>query len=345
MDQSISMIFSSNGELSTGSGMDTLNQIVLTGKIETRLRAKAGNEIPVLFSGGLMKNKKQICGTVCVALNIQDRKITERYLAEANRELKETQAQLIQSAKLASIGELSAGIAHELNQPLMVIRTNAQLLARQLGSQQPDISKLIRYSAPLDRNTKRMMDIINHLRSFSRQTRTEYNPIDMNTVVRNAFMMISAQLRIHGINVTIDTGQNLPCAYGNSTQLEQVMLNLITNARDAIMDKFEQNIDNFVGEISVTTRWNREKAELNMWIKDNGVGISPRNKPQIFDPFFTTKDVGKGTGLGLSISYGIIQDHRGSIEVNQTDHEGTTFFIRLPVDDKSVNDDCNKYLG
>ncbi len=259
---------------------------------------------------------------------IEERKRAEEELKQTYHELKDTQAQLIQAAKLASIGELAAGVAHELNQPLMVIRLNAQLLMRNLRKNALGRDEQMKQLDPIERNTKRMMNIINHLRTFSRQAQIEFSPQDVNKIIEGAFLMLGEQLRLHNIEVNNNLSPNLPKVLGNANQIEQVFLNLLTNARDAIGAKGARGSR----RIEIVTQISDKNNEcVEILFKDNGEGISKDTLENVFDPFFTTKDVGKGTGLGLSISYGIIQDHQGEIEMVETGPEGTTCRIRLPI--------------
>ncbi|MBW1779862.1 MAG: hypothetical protein JRL30_03900 [Deltaproteobacteria bacterium] len=263
---------------------------------------------------------------------ISERKHTERTLTEAYKELKMTQAQLVQSSKLASIGELASGIAHELNQPLMVIRANTQLALRGFQGERLSEERLIEYLEPVERNTKRMMDIIDHLRTFSRQSEKEFLLIDINQVIGESFTMVGEQLRVHDIEVKKDLTDELPAIKGDFNQLEQVFLNLITNSRDAIEQGRAMGKKGHPGLIEIVSRLSEsQKSYVEVLVRDNGPGIPRQYMGKIFDPFFTTKDVGKGTGLGLSISYGIIKDHHGEIDVSETGPQGTAFRIRIPA--------------
>jgi signal transduction histidine kinase len=265
---------------------------------------------------------------------IVERERAENNLKQALQDLTSTQAQLIQSGKMASIGELAAGVAHELNQPLMVIRSNAQLLTRTLKDNPSETEKLGNIEL-IERNTKRMMKIITHLRSFSRQSKAKLEPVDVNTIVENCFLMMGEQLRLRNIEVSKELTQNLPTVTGDPTQLEQVFLNLITNARDAMAEKGEHEGEGYRGALEITSRvaddgTRSSSAPIEVLVKDTGTGILTEHRDRVFDPFFTTKEVGKGTGLGLSISYGIVRDHGGEIEVVHTGPEGTTFRVLLP---------------
>jgi len=261
---------------------------------------------------------------------VEQRKQTESALNEAYADLKQTQGQLVQSGKLTAIGELAAGVAHELNQPLMVIRGQAQMLLKV----QDAGSEIFEDLGIIEKNTKRVMRIIDHLRTFSRQSQSDFQPVDVNRIIEESFLLIEEQLRLSGIDVERKYLENLPAVYGDVNQLEQVFLNLITNARDAIEKRrsLEKDpSDQIKDEITVVTRTNATDPEwVEIYVKDTGEGVSSEVLNKIFDPFFTTKEVGKGTGLGLSISYGIIKDHKGDIEVIDTGAGGATFCIRLP---------------
>jgi PAS domain S-box-containing protein len=275
-----------------------------------------------------------------VIRDVTDRILAEQSLKKAYQELKYTQSQLVQSGKLASIGELAAGVAHELNQPLMVIRGNAQLVKRFISKGNYGIEDLLKQMEPIERNTKRMMNIINHLRTFSRQSKSEYFALNINQVIEESFLMVGEQLRLRNIEIkkTLDPG--LPKIMGDMNQLEQVFLNLITNARDAITEKEggERQNNGNADSIEIITRTSEDNKNLiEILFKDSGKGINDSVQSSIFDPFFTTKEVGKGTGLGLSISYGIIRDHNGQIEIAETGLQGTTFQVKLPIEGPNLN--------
>lgn len=297
-------------------------------------------------------------GIHTIAKEVTDLKQVEHQLRKANKKLKSTQTQLIQSAKLSSIGELASGVAHELNQPLMVIRGNTQFIERILRKRDLETDELMKLIELLGRNTKRMMNIINHLRFFSRQSGSAIQEVDVNKIIEDTFLMVGEQLYLQNIEVKKEFAHSLPRVQGDVNQLEQVFLNLLTNARDAIedcriekacpsgpVDQADRTGAEYKGVLEIITRVRKPVSDLKenenynqqskgfveILIKDNGGGISEKNLDKIFDPFFTTKKVGKGTGLGLSISYGIIQDHKGEVEVANTGPEGTTFRIKLPA--------------
>ena len=317
-----------------------VSQLVVLRNITGRKRAEASlkrayNELEDRVAERTAELSK---AGVLLKQEITERRHAEASLKQAYEELKNTEAKLIQSAKLASIGELAAGVAHELNQPLMVIRSTAQLIERDAKNERLDRDKLIDLLITVERNTKRMMNTISHLRVFSRQSPKDFSTVDVNRVIEDCFLMVGEQLRVHNIEIRKTLEPMLPKILGDANQLEQVFLNQITNARDALEQREQDEGANTEGEsrniktIEILTRVSEDdKDNLEILIKDTGGGIQEENMGKIFDPFFTTKEIGKGTGLGLSISYGIIKDHQGEIEVAETGPQGTTFRIRLPI--------------
>ena len=322
---------------------------------------KNGHRVPCLVTARALDEKKQSKGHVFSFTDFTERKrsrdalkkanteleersvelrLLNKQLKQAYQELKDTQVQLIQSGKLASIGELASGVAHELNQPLMVIRGTAQLIKQSIGKNGFKDDKPLEQMEIIEKNTGRMMKIINHLRTFSRQSQLNFQPVDTNRIIRDSCHMVGRQISICNIEVKTDLSDDLPKIKGDGNQLEQVFINLITNAKDAIISNVEYGKlhAEFKGRIEIITRMvkqatsseQRSTRYIEVLFKDNGGGIRARSIEKIFDPFYTTKEVGKGTGLGLSISYGIIKDHKGEIEVDETGLKGTTFKIKLP---------------
>lgn len=270
---------------------------------------------------------------------IRQRQQMEEDLRKAYIDLKNTQSQLVQSAKLASIGELAAGIVHELNQPLMVIRGYAQALLRNPVAGPPEQATGLKL---IEKNTGRMTSIIDHLRAFSRQSESELQPVQINRIIEDAFLMVGEQLRLRNIEFIKDLTPGLPKVKGDANKLEQVLLNLITNARDAIEHRRENektpeapekpNLSHPPAKMQIATRLSSTlPGMVEIQLKDTGCGIPQGMTDKIFDPFFTTKEVGKGTGLGLSISYGILKEHHAEIDILETGPTGTTFRILLPI--------------
>ncbi len=249
---------------------------------------------------------------------------------QSQEELKRAEAQLIQSSKLASLGTLASGVAHELNQPLAIIRAIAQQTLDTMEAQngrltEQDLQTLQEDLQIVSRQTQRMSQIILHLRTFARKPREEQDPVDLNTVVQNALVLLREQLRNRGIVLTEAYTDPLPTVLGEPNSLEQIVINLLTNARDALEDQPN-------AQIEIRTQVVRdEKGEwVELVIADNGPGVPPEIADQIFDPFFTTKDPNKGTGLGLAISLEIAQKHRGTLMLAESE-QGACFVLRLPV--------------
>ena len=290
---------------------------------------KDGTKIPVEYVSTPIWDEGRIQGAVVVFKDITERKRTEEHIrsllseAEARqRQLVEKQAQLVQAAKLASIGELATGIAHEINNPLNNITLfvgNAIDRLAPTGTHEAIVSNLRR----AEDQVRRAEAIINHLRTFGRLSSPHREAISINEVIQSAISFVAEVLRVRSISVQLDLSPGDPIVLGNRIQLEQVFVNLLTNARDALQSAERK-------AISITTRVAGTIVEVV--VGDTGLGIPSELLPRIFDPFFTTKPSGQGTGLGLSISYGILKEHHGEIEVDSRIGEGTTFLIRLPID-------------
>jgi PAS domain S-box-containing protein len=248
-----------------------------------------------------------------------------RLLEEAQareHELRDKQQQLVQASKLASIGELASGVAHELNNPLNNIGLFIGNALDQLEDGPIDLPRLRRTLEATVQQVKKSAEIITHLRIFARTSVKQSEPVDMHAVIRSAASLVEAQLRLRNVHLSLELCPGRPIVLGNAIQLEQVLINLLTNARDAVER---------VADKCITIRSAIGDAHVDVMVRDTGAGISPEHQGRIFDPFFTTKDVGKGTGLGLSISYGIIHEHQGWITVESESGKGTTFTIHLPL--------------
>lgn len=242
---------------------------------------------------------------------------------EMTQKLQETQQQLLLAAKLASIGEMAASLAHELNQPLEAIllrtdMTNA-LIRRDEGI---DEIKAARNMDKIVHEVDRASKIVQHLRIFSRQEPMVYEEADINWIVAESLTLLKETLRINGIDLVLDLAEDLPKVNCDYIQIVQVLTNLINNARDALNDRSEPQ---------VVIRSYLHNDHICVDVEDNGIGIPENIKHKIFDPFFTTKPVGSGTGLGTSISHGIATEHRGSLSVQSREGMGSTFTLALPL--------------
>jgi PAS domain S-box-containing protein len=242
------------------------------------------------------------------------------------------EAQLLQSSKLATLGEMATGIAHELNQPLNVIRVGADFLARMTGrGDEISDDQLLKVSRNMSDQVERASNIINHLRDFGRRTDFNLYPLDINEPIRDVFTILGEQFRLRDIELGLELNENLPKILGDKNRVEQVFLNLVTNARDAMAAKGARAIK----KLTITT-YERDGKVVALFA-DTGVGISKEILEKIFEPFFTTKEVGEGTGLGLSISYGLVRDLGGDIAVQSTSKKGTVFEVSFPVHEKETH--------
>ncbi len=244
------------------------------------------------------------------------------------------EAQLIQASKMSTLGEMATGVAHELNQPLSSIQIGADFfrnIARE-GLQVPH-EELAFVSEQITQQVARAVSIIDHMRQFGRKAEIQCEKVDINQPLKAVFALLSEQLRVRGIKVKLDLEDDLPPVLADSNRLEQVFIDLVVNARDA-MGEEKVGLDGETFENTLTVKTFQENGQVTVTIADTGTGISDDIKDKVFEPFFTTKEVGKGTGLGLSISYGIIKDYDGTIEVETEPDKGTTFKITLPACDE-----------
>lgn len=240
-------------------------------------------------------------------------------------ELRETQMQLIQASKLASLGEMSTGVAHELNQPLNIIRMAASNMKRKIKrGGKPDFEYLEKKLTRIEEQVSRAAAIIDHMRMFGRSANESDSPVDINRVINDSIEMLKEQYRLEQIKIELELATSIPKVMGHQIKLEQVIINLLNNARDAYIGLSDSSIQSI---ISVKTQ--HSDREISIYIQDYAGGIPENIIQKIFDPFFTTKEVGTGTGLGLSVSYGIIRDMNGKLTVENRDG-GARFCISLP---------------
>jgi signal transduction histidine kinase len=244
-------------------------------------------------------------------------------LKTRDEELEQAQAQLIQSEKMAAFGQLGAGIAHEVKNPLAGILGCAQLSLMEVDEGTP-LHENLRI---IEKETGRCRTIIDNLMKFARQEKTLFEPTEINQVVEDACAIINHQLEIKQVKAIRDLADRLPRVRGSANQLQQVLMNLMINAQQAM--------DGEPGTVTVSTRLNEDR-EVEIVVRDDGPGIPEEIRDKLFEPFFTTKPTGEGTGLGLSVSFGIVQDHKGEIEVESEVGEGTAFVIRIPVEEAAM---------
>ncbi len=252
----------------------------------------------------------------------EGRQIGRVILFDDVTERSELERRLVQADKLSSIGLLAAGVAHEVNTPLTVISTYAQMLARQVSGDQ----EKARLLEKIARQTFRASEIVNALLNFSRSAPACFEELDLNRVIRETLVLVQHQLDQAGIRVELDLEAPLGPVLGHPGKLQQVFLNLFLNARDAME----------AGGV-LEVRGRSQGQSVRVEVRDTGPGIAPENLHRVFDPFFTTKGVRRGTGLGLSVTYGIVREHGGQIEVESRPGEGACFRLEFPPARKAVH--------
>jgi signal transduction histidine kinase len=255
---------------------------------------------------------------MCLPYIIDELQQTYQRLTESYQELERSQEQLVQSERLASIGQLAAGVAHQVNNPLGGILLHAHLLLEDLRRDDPQLPRV----ETIVREADRCKEIVGGLLNFSRQSRPNYVDYSVNRIVEDVLGYVAKEGKLSGIEVKADLDPSLPLAYVDPHQLMQALENIVNNAIEAMPEG---------GELSLNTRSVPEGGMVEVSIADTGFGIPEENLPKLFTPFFSTKEMGKGTGLGLAIAYGIVKTHRGTIEVKSQVGKGTVFTLRIPL--------------
>jgi C4-dicarboxylate-specific signal transduction histidine kinase len=254
-----------------------------------------------------------------------DLRETTQEMERREQELRDKQEQLVQAGKLATLGELTTGVAHELNNPLNNIGLFIGNATDQLRLGLLDPKRLEHELEKALEQVRKATAIISHLRTFGRAAPVSVERVDVDEVIERSLSLMQEQLRLHGIEIELDLCVDELIVLGNAIQLEQVFINLLTNARDALEGSPERTI-------RIATESDGE--EIRIAFADTGSGIAAEVEQRIFDPFFTTKEVGTGTGLGLSITYSIVKEHGGEISVSSEPGGGARFLIALPVSDE-----------
>lgn len=243
----------------------------------------------------------------------------------------EKETQLIQASKLTTLGQMAAGIAHEINQPLNVIQVCADFFNKMMDRGHTiDTEDLKSMANDISRNVQRAAGIIQHMRDFARQSDVIKNKVNINDPIRDVFKVLGHQLKVHQVELQLDLDPEIPAIMADHNRLEQVFVNLVTNALDAMDQKCSQP-ENQGARKLLKIKSFAANGQVAVVVSDTGVGMTEEVMRKIYEPFFTTKDVGKGTGLGFSISYGIIKDYDGTIDIRSKVGEGTTFELRFPV--------------
>jgi PAS domain S-box-containing protein len=304
---------------SVGAVLDKALKGEETANFEFPLFTKAGAQIDLLLNSTTRRDAMaQVVGVIGVGQDITE---LNQVRSEQDIERKEATAQIIQASKLATLGEMSTSVAHELNQPLNVIRMAAGNGRRKMAKGTADLEYLNDKLVRIEEQTARAAAIIGHMRMFGRRAEEHPKLIDPRDAVTNALELIGEQLRLGGIEVVTELPEGCSSVLGHAIQIEQVILNLLTNARDAMA---ERNT-----EAKITVRVFEDDEGVHITSEDTGGGIPNDVLPRVFEPFYTTKEIGKGTGLGLSVSYGIIHEMNGTIVAENIDN-GARFTMTFP---------------
>jgi len=273
---------------------------------EVRLRRKEGGELLGLFSATVREaDGAELSGIEATLKDVTGRRMMDSRLQRAE--------------KLASLGQLSAGVAHEINNPLGLILGYTQLIMKEAGEDNPSEEDL----KVIEKHAMGCKKIVEDLLQFSRSTETSKRPSSINEVLEGVLRVLRSNFAKEGVEIDEALDPGLPRVTVDAEKMEQVFMNLLINARQAIQGG---------GTIRVETAFSPENGAIAVTVSDNGSGIPKEVLPRIFDPFYTTKPTGMGTGLGLSVSYGIVQDHGGDIEVESAPGRGAVFTVRLPLE-------------
>ncbi len=248
-----------------------------------------------------------------------------RALEISHQQLKESQEQVIQAEKLTSLGQLAASIAHEVNNPLSGTLVYTQLLARKVKRGEIDDEVTLDYLSKMESELIRSTKLIQNLLNFARQSPPEFQQVNLNSVVNHAFELVSHSANKQKIRISNELDPSLPDLMADANQLQQVCINLMLNAIQAMPQGGRLTLRTYV-----------QDKQVKLEVQDTGIGIPPENMSKLFTPFFTTKPEVKGVGLGLAVAYGIVQRHKGKIEVQSKIGEGTTFTFSLPLLPDSV---------
>ncbi|GAB4256338.1 two-component system sensor histidine kinase NtrB [Deferrisoma sp.] len=281
-------------------------------RYEAILITKSRERVPVWLTVHLLRDERgRETGTVSFIHDL-------RHVMELERRLEEVQMQLIHADKMASLGKLAAGVAHEINNPLGGILLFGGLLLEDLDFSDPrrgDVDRIVQ-------EARRCKEIVNSLLDFAHQRRRYQEPVDLNAALEQCLELLGGKALFHNIRVRRDLAGDLPLVVGNPSQIKQVFTNIITNAVDAMDGE---------GELALRSGCDPDRGTVWVAFTDTGPGMPPGVRQRIFEPFFTTKEPGKGTGLGLSLSYNIMRMHGGDIRVDSEPGKGTTFTVVFPV--------------
>jgi C4-dicarboxylate-specific signal transduction histidine kinase len=302
-----------------GLGFDQTVNLLIFFASASILALFAGRGEPLharIFFAGLIPS----AGILCY-LALLPRLRLVNSLRASLKAVQEAQIRLLQTSKLASLGEMAGGIAHEINNPLCILANVSTLLRREMDSPAPNRERALKYLSKGDDTIRRIKDLVDGLRTVSRNSEADtMEPVMVSAVVGDTLGICSQKFKSSGVGLTVDYDSQESVISGRTSQVSQVLLNLLNNAFDAVADSHVKAV-----KISVSTM----DRFVEMRVIDSGHGIPEEVQGRIFDPFFTTKPAGKGTGLGLSVSLGIVRNHGGELRLEKRD-EGTCFVLRLP---------------
>jgi len=265
----------------------------------------------------------------------------EQMVDDRTRQLKETHKKLLHQDKMASLGKLSASVVHEINNPIAGILNLIMLMKRMVEEDTigpAQIDQFNQYLTLMETETRRTSRIVSNLLAFARQSKMELKRISLNRLIEQTLFLNANLLKISGVKVETHLDPDLPELIGSEDQLQQVFMNLVSNAAEAMEAKGG-------GRLRIETQHSLRDDKLLVDFKDTGVGVPEKNLSKLFEPFFTTKKKGRGVGLGLSVAYGIIQEHGGSIYVESPAGEGTSFNVKLPLKPAAVKLDSQGGLS
>ncbi|MDY6854530.1 MAG: PAS domain S-box protein [Thermodesulfobacteriota bacterium] len=287
------------------------------GKLESSqstLVGKDGEQVPISISAAIIYEDGKEIASVGIFTDLREK-------LKMEKDLQDTQLQLLQSEKMSSLGKLAAGVAHEINNPLGGILIFSNLLIEEMSEDDYRREDLKRIAE----EATRCKEIVKSLLEFARQTGSKMELVDINKAINDGLFFLENQVIFHNIMIEKDLDTHLPLIEGNSSQIKQVFMNIMVNAAEAMEGR---------GTLDVRTTFQSKNDSVLIEFSDTGAGIPVENISRIFDPFFTTKEIGRGTGLGLSLSYGVIEEHNGKIDVKSKIDGGTSFIIELPIKHK-----------
>jgi two-component system NtrC family sensor kinase len=318
----IMLYFTTSSIINPLTKMVVATQEIARGDLSHRVAVRSKDEL-----GYLAMSFNQMTANLRAANNklLEWGRTLEKKVEERTTELTQMQASLIQSEKLASLGKLAAGIAHEINNPLGGILIYSHLLLEDIpkkSEHQKTLKKIVK-------ETTRCKDIVKGLLEFARPKEPEMSPVVINDLLDRSLSIMEGQAIFQNIDIRREYTTDLPRIVADGSQLQQVFMNIILNAAEAMGD---------TGTLTLRTRLNKKDRTLDVQFQDTGPGIEPQNIKRLFEPFFTTKEVGKGTGLGLAISYSIVRKHGGTILVNSEPGKGSLFTVKIPIDQTKKNE-------